>query len=404
MVATEKKGLQSVDLKPTPCPGMLVLDRKKFDLTISSRAIEVPAKRCTEVVQLMKQSNSMFSQLQRKPRIVQPCDEASRKLILLDNNQRIPIIDDEISERTVDVKLTYENWSASQIIRAILPPSIEDTEVVSGFEIVGHIAHLNLKECHQPYRFIIGQVILDKNPSIRTVVNKLNTIHTEYRYFDMELLAGEDNFITTAIEHKIKFRMDFSKLYWNSRLGTEHKRVVDLIPSGSIVLDMFCGIGPFALPLAKKKCFVHANDLNPESYKYLLKNIEINHITQQYITCYNQDGREFVEKFTGQIDFVIMNLPASAYEFLDVFMGLYSKGEEQLKPPTVFCYHFADTEAPVENSINAISEKMGCPINPEEVYLVRKTAPKTWMTCVRFTIPNSVLFSEHQHKKMRLLD
>lgn len=402
MVSADSKSITAPELKPRPCPDIRVLDRERFNLTITCRAIEVPVKRCTEIVKLLDRTDSIFSHLQHKPRFVQPCEEdSSRKLILLDDNQTLPFADNDISERSVDVKLTYKNWSASQIIRAILPPSIEDTLVVSGFEIVGHIAHLNLKECHQPYKSIIGQVILDKNPSIKTVVNKLNTIHAEYRYFEMELLAGENNLITTAIEHKLKYCMDFSKLYWNSRLGTEHRRIADLVPVGSTVLDMFCGIGPFALPLAKKKCHVHANDLNPESYKYLLKNIEINKIKSQYITCYNQDGRELIRNFTGQIDFVLMNLPASAYEFLDVFVGLFSKREEGMKPPTVFCYHFADIEAPKAFTIAAISDKLGCTIVPEEVHLVRKTAPKTWMTCVRFTVPESVLYSESRNKRLR---
>lgn len=34
---------------------------------------------------------------------------------------------------------------------------------------------------------------------MRTVVNKLNTIHAEYRYFDMEVLAGEPDFVATVV-------------------------------------------------------------------------------------------------------------------------------------------------------------------------------------------------------------
>lgn len=42
--------------------------------------------------------------------------------------------------------------------------------------------------------------------------------------------------------------------------------------------DVFAGVGPFALPAAKKGCAVLANDLNPESYKYLKINIEKNNV------------------------------------------------------------------------------------------------------------------------------
>lgn len=38
-----------------------------------------------------------------------------------------------------------------------------------------------------------------KNPKLRTIVNKLNTIHAQYRYFDMEVLAGEPDFIATLV-------------------------------------------------------------------------------------------------------------------------------------------------------------------------------------------------------------
>ena len=41
------------------------------------------------------------------------------------------------------------------------------------FETVGHIAHLNLRDELLPYKHLVGQVLLDKNPSIRTIVNKV---------------------------------------------------------------------------------------------------------------------------------------------------------------------------------------------------------------------------------------
>lgn len=75
---------------------------------------------------------------------------------------------------------------------------------------------MNLRDEWLPYKNLIGQVILDvghstpltlvkwadwdqKNRNLRTVVNKLNTIHAQYRYFDMEVLAGDKDFITTVV-------------------------------------------------------------------------------------------------------------------------------------------------------------------------------------------------------------
>jgi tRNA/tmRNA/rRNA uracil-C5-methylase (TrmA/RlmC/RlmD family) len=48
--------------------------------------------------------------------------------------------------------------------------------------------------------------------------------------------------------------------------------------------DMFAGVGPFALPLAKKGCVVYANDLNPDSYAHMIENIKRNKVPQSLRT------------------------------------------------------------------------------------------------------------------------
>lgn len=55
-------------------------------------------------------------------------------------------------------------------LQRLLP---EGSDVPSSFETVGHIAHLNIRDELIPYKHLIGQVILDKNLNIRTVVNKV---------------------------------------------------------------------------------------------------------------------------------------------------------------------------------------------------------------------------------------
>ena len=41
-------------------------------------------------------------------------------------------------------------------------------------------------------------IVVQKNKGVKTVVNKLNTIDAKFRFFKMELLAGEPNFV---VEH-----------------------------------------------------------------------------------------------------------------------------------------------------------------------------------------------------------
>jgi len=129
-------------------------------------------------------------------------------------------------------------------------------------------AHLNIREQYLPYKKTIAEVVVDKNPTITTVINKIDDVgeHSEYRTFKYEVLYGKDDLNVEHSEGGCIFQFDWSKVYWNSRLQTEHKRLIDLFEPGEVVCDVMAGIGPFAVPAGKKKVFVWANDLNPDSY------------------------------------------------------------------------------------------------------------------------------------------
>lgn len=66
---------------------------------------------------------------------------------------------------------------------------------------------------------ILAQIILDKLPNVKTVVNKLHEIDTVYRNFELEIVAGDPNTIVRCRESKATFQFDFAKVYWNPRLS-----------------------------------------------------------------------------------------------------------------------------------------------------------------------------------------
>ena len=142
------------------------------------------------------------------------------------------------------------------------------------------LAHFNLRDRFLPYKSLIGQVTLDKNPTIRTVINKTETLNSdnEYRLLDYEVIAGEPNLEVEVREASSVFRFDYSKVFWNSRLGTEHQRLVDKFMPGEAVCDAMAGVGPFAIPAGKKGVFVRANDLNPDCYQGLLDATVLNKV------------------------------------------------------------------------------------------------------------------------------
>lgn len=96
--------------------------------------------------------------------------------------------------------------------------------VPAAFERVGHLVHLNLSEEQRRYGQLIGEVILDvrcfqqseaghvvlnmlmlfnynaqKHSGVRTIVNKRAQVSSEFRTFQLELLAGEDNYVTSMV-------------------------------------------------------------------------------------------------------------------------------------------------------------------------------------------------------------
>ena len=94
----------------------------------------------------------------------------------------------------------------------------------------------------------------------------------------MEVIAGKEDFIVTQPHLDCSFTFDFSKVYWNTRLETEHRRLVGMFKVGEAVCDVFAGVGPFAVPAGKKRVFVLANDLNPASYESMANAIKTNKV------------------------------------------------------------------------------------------------------------------------------
>lgn len=283
--------------------------------------------------------------------------------------------------------LSYDYWTYHDIISAILPQDAT-TEIPSGFSQVGHVVHMNLRDAYLPYKNLIASIIIDKNPGAKTVINKIDDVgeENEFRTFKYEVLAGEDDLNVAVSEGNCEFRFDYAKVYWNPRLSTEHRRLVDMFKEGEAVCDVMAGIGPFAVPAGKKGVFVWANDLNPDSYLSLTDAVKRNKVGE-FVAPFNTDGRKFIQEAAARLldeekiveikrkvsrkeaqahtngnekkdDVVkrivrpktfqhyVLNLPATALTFLPSFVGLYPPELRQKLPsgslmPLVHVYCFS---------------------------------------------------------------
>uniref|UniRef100_A0A8D2ZI32 tRNA (guanine(37)-N1)-methyltransferase n=1 Tax=Scophthalmus maximus TaxID=52904 RepID=A0A8D2ZI32_SCOMX len=402
---------------PPGVRGMTSLDKEAFTQTITVPALRVPTGVLNKVIKSLRKSTIQRPGMTRVLHDTE--DNGEFRLVLLDPHRVSSTSSFSEAEaealRSFDVAeelqshellLTYDNLKSEEVLEAVLPLG---QDVTSGFSRVGHIAHMNLRDHQLPYKNLIGQVIMDKNPGVTCVVNKTNIIDSTYRNFKMEVLAGEENMVAKVKENGVMYEFDFSRVYWNSRLSTEHQRVVQLTKRGDTVFDVFAGVGPFAVPAARSGANVWANDLNPESYRWLQHNCKINKVDGK-VRTFNMDGRAFIQgpvkqelpallKGKGSIH-VVMNLPALALEFLDAFRGLLHHEppcDENL--PTVYCYGFSKEDSPDTDVVNRASRSLGFPLeNRCSVHFVRNVAPNKDMMCVRFTLPKEVLFSSNDEQ------
>ena len=129
------------------------------------------------------------------------------------------------------------------------PSNSEGGGAISSFEQAGDVAHVNLVQTHFPWRFAIGRVLLDLQPTLRTVLVKCGTIESVYRTFPMQVVAGngarEEAVARTAgaplppipvtlRETECSLSFDFRRVYWNSRLQHEHRHMVEAIVDAGV--------------------------------------------------------------------------------------------------------------------------------------------------------------------------
>ncbi|KAG9314128.1 Met-10+ like-protein-domain-containing protein [Chiua virens] len=432
------------------------LDRDAFHKSLQVLGVRVPASKTASVLRSEVLKKYIIDLPKIKSVIWDPSGVQDRRVVLLKVQEEAALAPEArffLQEQCADlvqhkIDLDYNYWTADEIITSILPQELCDGSP-TGFAITGHIAHMNLNQEYLRYKHLIGQIILDKNPGIKTVVNKLDNIDNKFRFFEMEVLAGEPDFVVEHHESDCRFVFDFSKVYWNSRLHTEHDRLVQLFKPEDVVADVFAGVGPFAIPAAKKGCAVLANDLNPKSAHWLSKNIVVNHVSD-VVRSNCEDGRDFIRNVVArvlehpfpayagprlsriqerqqrhhrekeaadgrrlhteapiplprnEITQFVMNLPDTALEFLDAFRGILTPQSESqgrldgvyATMPMVHCYCFTRELEPhkAEADIRQRAEaKMGSKLGGDETFhKVRSVAPNKDMYCISFRLPRSV--------------
>lgn len=251
------------------------------------------------------------------------------------------------------------------------------------FDIVGDITVLELDSEFTPYETAVAEAIMKIHPNVRAVFAKSGEVSGAERIRPLRYIAGENRTQTIHKEHGCLFRVDLSSAFFSPRLSTEHQRVSAMVSRGERVVDMFAGVGPFSILIAKSQraARVEAIDANPQAIALVRENVLANKV-EANVHAHLGDAREIVrEKLKRSSSRVIMNHPSASRDFIRAAC-------EALQPSggTIHYYTFAgenwkdDSRGEVEGGVEASGE-----YSVERVmgaHRVREVAPVKWQVVV----------------------
>jgi len=215
----------------------------------------------------------------------------------------------------------------------------------------------------------IAEAVMASDIPCETVLNRASPIEGELRVREWDVLAGNGT-ETTHREYGHEFRLDLASVYFSPRLATDRHRVITQVHSGETVVDMFAGVGPYAIPMAARGADVIACDLNPVAVDYLTENAERNGVADR-VTAIAGDVRDLPAEYADVADRLVMNLPHSADEFLDTAVAL--AGESCV----IHYYDIQHEDDPFGPGLAAIRQAVGdaYTVSVETERIVRSYAP-----------------------------
>jgi tRNA (guanine37-N1)-methyltransferase len=250
-------------------------------------------------------------------------------------------------------------------------------------DFIGDIAVLEIPSELDAYKRKIGETLMIADKRVRTVLAKASAVGGVYRTREFEVIAGVPKTDTVHRENGSQLYVDLSKAYFSPRLSSEHARIAKLVNEGETVVDMFAGIGPFAIQIAKRHggVRVYAIDINPYAVELLNKNIAANKVLAK-VTSFVGDARKVINKrLVGVADRIIMNLPVKALEYVDVACAA-------LKSTGGTMHFYAFTEASESTSaievrlVEAVEQAHRRVDKVIESRTVHATAPHRWQIVV----------------------
>jgi tRNA (guanine37-N1)-methyltransferase len=225
------------------------------------------------------------------------------------------------------------------------------TGLYSGFDVIGNIAIIKPRsKLSATDARMIATDVMRKNKHITSVFKKVGRTEGEERVPKVVWVAGKKSSATLHKENGCVFYIDIKKVFFTPRLSSERLRISKSTKRNESVLDMFCGVGPYAIELAKTAKEIYAIDINHSAIEELKRNIYLNKVGNVHV--FEGDSKKISWKLKKKFDRIIMNFPVGTYDFLPAAI------KAAKKECIIHMYSFIDEKEGYDNSVSSSIKKI----------------------------------------------
>jgi tRNA (guanine37-N1)-methyltransferase len=206
------------------------------------------------------------------------------------------------------------DWPAE--LAALLPRS---------FDVVGDVVLVRLPPELESRRGEVGEALLEFVPGVRLVGLDRGVQGAERRRA-VERIAGSGGWRTRHRENGLEFEVDLERAYFSPRLAGEHARLASEVGVGERVYDLCCGVGSFAVTLARegRARTIVAVDANPAAIE-LLRATLARYPFGDRVEAVEARVEEFAPS-AAPADRVVLNLPREGIKYASLVAPLLAPG------------------------------------------------------------------------------
>ncbi|MDV3293807.1 MAG: methyltransferase [Nitrososphaerales archaeon] len=183
-------------------------------------------------------------------------------------------------------------------------------------DVIGDIAIVRFTGPARTPMRRLAKALLGEVPNVRSVFQQEGGVEGEYRLRRLRHLAGARRTLTVHRENGCSFKVDVRRCYFSPRLSTERLRVAVAVKRKERVLNMFAGVGPFSIVIAKRSgARVTSCELNRYACRLHEENVKLNKVAS-LVEVVNCDASELKGTVKGKFDRILMPHPSAANRFL----------------------------------------------------------------------------------------